>query len=165
MKNANFWIRKLKLKKHPEGGYYRETYRSDETIPTTALPTRYKGKRAFSTSILFLLKGKEVSRLHRLKSDETWHFYAGSPLTMHVIAPNGKYSAIKLGPAPDLNQSFQYTIKRNHWFGATVDNPAGFSLVACTVSPGFDFADFELGSRRKLLTAFPRHRTMIIKLS
>ena len=165
MNTARFWIRKLRLKKHTEGGYYREAYRSDETISGTALPRRYKGKRAFSTSIYFLLKGCEISRLHRLKSDEIWHFYAGSSLTIHVIDPKGKYSRITLGSDIGKKQSFQHLARRNCWFGATVDNPEGFSLVGCTVSPGFDFADFEMAEQNKLIAMFPRYDSIIGKLT
>jgi len=165
MNNAHSWIRKLKLKKHPEGGYYCELYRSAESIPGKALPRRYKGRRSFSTSIYFLLKGRDISRFHRLKSDETWHFHTGSSLTIHVISPKGKYSEIKLGCDPKKKQALQYTVSRNHWFGATVHNPKGFSLVGCTVSPGFDFADFELADQEELLARFPHLARIIRKLT
>ena len=143
LNDAKYWIKKLKMAKHPEGGHYREVYRSEEMIPLKGLPARYTGQRAFATSIYFLLKGLEVSQFHRLKSDELWHFYTGSPLTIHIINPSGTYSTINLGPDIRKGQTFQCAIPRNHWFGATVDNTKSFSLVGCTVAPGFDFADFE----------------------
>jgi predicted cupin superfamily sugar epimerase len=165
MNTASYWIRKLGLKKHPEGGYYREVYRSDETIARAALPGRYSGKRAFSTSIYFLLDGTGVSTFHRLKSDELWHFYAGSSLTIHIISPKGKYSRIRLGPSRARQQVFQYTVKRNTWFGATVDNLKSYSLVGCTVAPGFDFADFQPATRKELLNLCPGKRTVINNLT
>jgi len=165
MKTAHYWIRKLKLKKHPEGGYYREMYRSNETIPSKSLPGRYSGKRAFSTSIYFLLCGNESSAFHRLKSDELWHFYAGGPLTIHIISPSGKYSTMKLGSNPDRAQTFQYVVKRNNWFGASIDSKQGFSLVGCTVAPGFDFTDFELADRKELLRLCHSRKSIIKKLT
>ena len=164
LQSAEYWIRKLVLKSHPEGGYYRETYRSDEQI-NSRLPKRLTGKRSFYTAIYFLLKGKHASTFHRIKSDEVWHFYAGSGLYIHIINPTGKYSEINLGPYPDKGQVFQCVIKRNHWFGATVKDEKGFTLVGCTVSPGFDFADFELADRNKLLRLCPREKSIIEKLT
>jgi predicted cupin superfamily sugar epimerase len=165
MKTEQYLIGKLKLKKHPEGGHYRELYRSEEHIPSKGLPRRYSGKRAFSTSIYYLLCGKEVSRFHRLNSDELWHFYAGSPLTIHVISTKGKYSTIRLGACPDKGQVFQCTIKRNSWVGATVNNVKSFSLVGCTVAPGFDFADFETAEEEELVRLCPRRKIIIAKLT
>jgi len=163
-KSAEYWIRKLGLKPHPEGGYYRETYRSDERI-ISGLPERFSGKRSFSTAIYFLLNRKNVSRFHKLKSDELWHFYAGSPLTIHIISPSGEYSEIELGPNPNKKQNFQCVIKRNHWFGAIVNNGKGFTLVGCTVAPGFDFSDFELASREELISLCPGRKAIIEKLT
>src|SRR5919198_5664054 len=97
MKNADYWIEKLELVKHPEGGYFKEIYRSKEKVPANALPDRYQGDRSFSTFIYFLLKGSQVSRLHRLKSDELWHFYVGSSLTIHVIDLGGRHFTVRLG--------------------------------------------------------------------
>lgn len=156
MKTADYWIRRLKLRKHPEGGFYREVYRAAETIGANGLPSRYRGKRSLSTSIYFLLRGRDVSRFHRLKSDETWHFYRGTPLTIHVISPRGRYSAVPLGKG-----SFQHTVCRGSWFGATVDGARGFALVGCTVAPGFDFADLEMGTSDKLPRYCPGAKRII----
>jgi predicted cupin superfamily sugar epimerase len=160
MKDGQYWIRKLQLAKHPEGGYFKETYRSDETIPAAALPPRFDGVRAFSTAIYFLLTGGECSALHRIKSDEMWHFYAGSELTIHVIEPMGSYSQIKLG-----GDHLQAVVSAGCWFGATVDDPESYALVGCTVAPGFDFTDFELARRDELIAQFPRHRMIVEKLT
>jgi len=165
MKMASEWIDALGLVPHVEGGYYREMYRSGEVLPADVLPQRYSGPRCFSTAIYFLLKSDQVSRLHRLRTDEIWHFYAGSPLTLHLLTPDGEYQAIHLGADPDAAQCFQAVIPAGVWFGATVDAPDSFTLVGCTVAPGFDFADFELGRREKMLAGFPQHADLLKRLT
>ncbi len=143
--DAQTWIRRLKLKPHPEGGTYRQTYRSSEKIPGRALPARYKGKpRSFSTLIYYLLEGKQISRLHRLRSDEIWCFHAGSGLTLHVLTPSGRKKKIRLGIRPEKNEVPHAVIKRGCWFGAEVSEKDSYALASCIVAPGFDFADFEL---------------------
>ncbi|MDM8525501.1 cupin domain-containing protein [Desulfococcaceae bacterium HSG8] len=161
MKDSEYWINKLELAEHPEGGYFRETYRSDEFIDTDALPERFNGQRAFSTAIYFLLKGNQVSRLHRIRSDELWHFYAGSPLTIHIIDPQGQYERIRLGGNLDNGEVFQAVVKSGSWFGAAPDIADSYSLVGCTVAPGFDFHDFEMGDRDELLDKYPQHASVI----
>src|SRR5262245_46031766 len=101
MRSARFWIEQLQLEPHPEGGYYRQTYCSDMVIAREALPPRFPGPRAASTAIHFLLEGENFSGFHRLRSDEMWHFYAGSPLLVHVLASAGRYSSFLLGNDPD----------------------------------------------------------------
>jgi uncharacterized protein len=160
MKDAQYWIKKLQLAKHPEGGYFKETYRSNETIPAAALPPRFDEDRAFSTAIYFLLTGEDCSALHRIKSDEIWHFYTGSELTIQVIETTGSYGQIRLGA-----DCFQAVVAAGSWFGATVDEPQSYALVGCTVAPGFDFADFELAKRDELIAQFPQHRVMIERLT
>ena len=165
MRSADYWIEKLALTPHPEGGYYREVYRATESVLKEALPERFEGPRSFSTSIFFILKSGQVSRLHRLKSDEIWHFYEGCPLIIHRIHPDGGYSEIKLGRDADAGQVFQAVVPAGTWFGATVSAAEGYALVGCTVGPGFDFADFELGRRDALLSRFPRLADQIKKLT
>jgi hypothetical protein len=165
MKTAEYWIRKLRLARHPEGVYYRENYRSAETIPKEVLPDRYDGPRVFSTSIYYLLPGNEVSYFHRLKSDEGWHFYRGSFVSLFVISPAGELSEIKLGPSFDSGQVLQAVIPAGSWLGAAVISRKSFALVGCAVAPGFDFRDFELGRRQELLALFPRHRAIILNLT
>ena len=150
---AEDWITRLQLEPHPEGGYFRRSYTAELTL---ALPDR-AGPRPVATAIYYLLKSGQRSRLHRLKSDELWHFYTGSPLTVHVLDGEGQYVARSLGHDPTLDQQFQLSISAGCWFGATVDDPAGFSLVGCTVAPGFDFADFELANRSALVRQYPHH--------
>ncbi|MDG4553708.1 MAG: cupin domain-containing protein [Candidatus Competibacter sp.] len=112
-----------------------------------------------------MLKGGQHSRLHRLKSDELWHFYSGSALTVHVLDLQGEYGAFRLGSDPAAGQRWQGVVRAGCWFGATVDGPAGFSLLGCTVAPGFDFADFELADRATLLCQYPQHAALIERLT
>jgi predicted cupin superfamily sugar epimerase len=165
MKDAQYWIDRLGLRKHPEGGYYRETYRSKETIAREQLPERFEGDRAFSTAILFLLPADEVSAFHRIKQDEVWHFYEGSALTLHVIDARDDYSSIKLGRDIEGGESMQAVVEAGCVFGAAVDDPGSFALVGCTVAPGFDFQDFEMPARRDLLVRYPQHWSIIERLT
>jgi uncharacterized protein len=158
-------VRRLDLARHPEGGWYRETYRSGEIIPVSALPERFGGPRPFSTSIYFLLEQGEISALHRIKSDEIWHFHAGAPLMIHIITPRGGHQELKLGPDLSAGESFQIVVEAGCWFGAEVSRAGTYSLVGCTVSPGFDFADFQLGNRSDLLHEFPLHKEIITRLT
>lgn len=162
--NADYWIQQLQLQPHPEGGYFRETYRSDESITGDSLPARYDGERSLSTAIYFLLKGDQVSAFHRIRSDELWHFHAGSPLTLHLL-DGGGHRTLKLGPNPQDGAAFQHTVPRQTWFGAAVDDPQGYTLVSCTVAPGFDFRDFEMADPQQLAGEHPGHRELIYRLS
>jgi len=165
MNTANYWIEKLELIKHPEGGYFREVYRSDEIIQKTTLPKRYDGDRNFSTSIYFLLKGDEFSSFHKIKSDETWHFYVGSTLELYVLNDNAHLTRHLLGLDFDNGEQLQVTISRNRLFGARVTDKNSFALLGCTVAPGFHFNDFELAERSTLLEQFPEHREIIKALT
>lgn len=163
--DAAYWIRALGLRPHPEGGYFAETYRSAESVPRAALPERYDGDRPFSTAIHFLLSADQVSMFHRLRSDEIWHFHAGSAAVVHVIEPDGTLVQHRLGPEPGNGDRFQVVVPAGRWFGATVDDPESFVLVGCTVAPGFSYDDFELGDRSTLVAAYPRHRALIERLT
>ena len=162
---AQYWIDKLKLIPHPEGGYYRETYRSELSIAREALPPQFTGARLVSTAIYFLLAGANFSAFHRLRSDELWHFYAGSPIDVHVIEPDGEYSEIQLGGDPHAGEVFQAVVKAGRWFASQVRDAKAFALAGCTVAPGFDFADFELGKRSDLVKLYPQHRNLIERLT
>src|ERR1700757_4054216 len=164
-KDARYWIEKLQLAPHPEGGYFRQTYRSDVVIAREALPAGFSGARAVSTAIYFLLEGKDFSAFHRLRSDEVWHFYAGSPLVVHVIEPAGSYSSILLGSDPDAGQTFQAVVRAGCWFASHVADWKSWALVGCTVAPGFEFADFEMAKREELSAQYPQHREMIRRLT
>ncbi len=165
MSSAREWIECLRLRPHPEGGYYRETHRSREIIPLRDLPAGFTSDRACLSVIYFLLAGDDFSAFHRIKQDEVWHFYAGSSLTLHVIDPAGSYIAVQLGLDLKAGQEPQAVIKAGCWFGATVDDSRSYSLVGCAVAPAFDFEDFELPARAKLLKLFPQHREIIEKLT
>jgi len=165
VKNAANWIKKLRLAEHPEGGYFRETYRAKESTSVEALPARYAGRRAFSTSIYFLLKSGQVSHFHRLRSDEVWHFYAGSPLRFHVFEDGGAYRRFLLGPDPGRGAVLQAVLPRGALFAAEPVRRGSFSLCGCTVAPGFDFADFEFGRREDMLARFPRQKVLIRRLT
>lgn len=153
----------LGLTRHPEGGWYRETYRAAGTIPGNLLPEHVAGERSFSTAIYFLLERGGMSALHRIKSDELWHFHAGAALTVHVITPAGDYYPLTLGSDLATGETFQAVVPAGCWFGA--ETTGDYSLVGCTVAPGFDFADFEMGSRSDLLGRFPAHAGIIRRLT
>jgi predicted cupin superfamily sugar epimerase len=153
-------IKQLDLAPHPEGGWYRETYRSEEVIAAHALPEKFTDSRSFCTAIYFLLEQGDFSALHRIKSDELWHFYAGTPLTIHVITAIGHYQQLILG-----EKDFQTLVPAGSWFGAEINGDGPYALVGCTVSPGFDFADFEMGDRNTLLHHFPAHAAIIRRLT
>src|SRR6185437_1317671 len=140
IKSAQYWIDKLNLIAHPEGGYYWETYRAELSIPKEALPSHFTVPRLVSTAIYFLLDGENFSAFHRLRSDELWHFYAGSPITVHVIEPDGSYSGIQLGADPDAGEVLQEVVKAGRWFASQALDDTSFALAGCTVAPGFDFA-------------------------
>ena len=158
-------IKRLDLKPHPEGGFYKETYRSHGEIKKDSLDINYEGKRNFSTCIYFLLTSDTFSAFHRIRQDEIWHFYDGSPIKLHTISENGVHSEFIIGNNLLQGETPQLIVPGGHWFGAEVINKNSYSLVGCTVSPGFNFADFELPSREKLTSLFPKHKQIIIKLS
>lgn len=158
---AEYLIKKLKLQKHPEGGYYSEVYRSEELIEKDHLPNRYTSKRSYSTLIYFLLDGDDFSAFHRVNSDEIWHFYAGTSLTLYIIGDNGIVENIVLSNDPEDNGSYFALIRKGIWFAAKTNKKNSFTLVGCTVSPGFEFDDFELGNRQELISQFPQHKAII----
>lgn len=160
---ASYLIDKLKLQAHPEGGYFAETYRSAGIVSAGALPGDFSGNRNISTAIYFLLEGHRFSAFHRIKSDELWHFYAGIPLIVYIIHPDGDLETLKIGDDLENGCMYQGTVKAGCWFASKPINEDGYSLVGCTVAPGFDFADFELAGL-ELINSFPQHRDLISKL-
>lgn len=185
MMTAAYYVQKFNMQPHPEGGYFAETYRAVETIAQSALPGRFGGERSFGTAIYFLLESHHMSALHRIKSDEVWHFYAGVPLEVFVIYPDKTLTIIRLGNNPEQGDVFQAVVPAGCWFGSkpvvdatvvdatvvdagaisTVANGTDFSFVGCTVAPGFDFADFEMANRTDLLAKFPEHKAVIEMLT
>lgn len=162
---AQYWIDHLALSPHPEGGYYRATYKSELTIIQAALPSRFHGDRSASTAIYFLLEGDDFSAFHRIAADEVWHFYAGSALIVYVIDPEGKQFELHVGDGPERGEAFQAVVQAGCWFGSRLKDASGFALVGCTVAPGFEFADFELATRAELVRAYPEHRQLIEELT
>lgn len=158
---VKFYINKLELQKHPEGGYYKEVYRSNEIILKENLPGRYGGDRNYLTSIYFLLVEENVSLFHKIKSDEIWHFYDGSTIKIYILKNDGVLSVKLLGRNLESGESLQVIIKKNTWFCAEVVNKKSFGLVGCTVAPGFDFNDFKLAERDELIKNFPNHKELI----
>ena len=162
---AQSLIESLDLRPHPEGGYFRETYRCTESLAAAHLPQRFGGDRACSTAIYFLLEAGDFSAFHRIKADEIWHFYAGDPVLVHQIDATGSSRQITLGNGTEPGQVFQAVVPASTWFAAEVAADGTFALVGCTVAPGFDFADFEMAERGPLGNRFPRHRDLIARLT
>ena len=158
-------VARLGLAPHPEGGFYRETYRASEVLPRAALPERFAGPRSVSTAILYLLPEGEKSRLHRIASDELWHFHLGGPLELVELAPDGSVETTILGSGLERGEVLQKAVAAGRWFGARPRPGAGWCLVGCTVAPGFDFADFRLGRREELLASFPAAQAEIRALT
>jgi uncharacterized protein len=161
MNNSTYWVERLQLVPHPEGGFFKETYRSPEVIPKKALPRRFLGDRAFSTSIYFLLDKDNVSAFHRIQQDEVWHFYDGTALILHIIGPDAAYATRTLGKDADAGQAPQIIVKAGCFFAAELENKESYALTGCTVAPGFDFEDFDMPDRERLIALFPRHADII----
>lgn len=163
-RTAKDWIDHLELQPHPEGGFYRETFRAPELLAARTL-ARYDSSRNISTSIYYLLQSGDVSHFHRLKSDEIWHFYDGSFGLVHFIDDEGKYWTKRCGLNIDEKAHPQLFIPKNTWFGAEVGESDSYILIGCTVAPGFEFEDFQLASRHHLLDLFPQHESIVNKLT
>lgn len=158
-------LKRFELIPHPEGGYYREIYRSEEKIDINHLPERFNCERSFSTSIYYMLVKEQISVFHKLKSDEIWHFYYGSPLFIHLLDAKSGYKKLKLGNNLPDGETPQFIIPKETFFAAEVVDKKSFALIGCTVSPGFEFADFEFGIADQLLKQFPQQKELIIRLS
>lgn len=156
-------IQLFDLKPHPEGGHYRETYRAVEKISKSALPSRFVGDCAFSTAIYYLLAEGEKSKLHRLKTDELFHFYLGDPLIVVQIFPD-RVEKVTLGQDILTDEKVQHLIPAGCWFGGYPAKGSRFSFIGCTVAPGFDFADFETANTKRLLNDFPHAKEEILKM-
>jgi len=149
-------IRLLDLKPHPEGGYYRETYRA---------PAPPGSRRAYSTAIYYLLVPGAVSKFHRLASDEVFHFYQGDPVTWVLLHEGGKMEKNEMGSLLDYKQRVQMVVPAGTWFGGYLNEGGSFALMGTTVAPGFEFEDFQLAAREELLAGFPNAEKEIIRLT
>jgi uncharacterized protein len=163
--DAQYFVSKLGLEPHPEGGFYKETFQSTEMITDQELTVQFEGQRKLYTSIIFLLTSNNVSHFHRLKSDELWYYHAGSPLTIHIIDEKGEYHGIHLGLNIDKGEVPQALVPKNSIFGSSIMDEDTFSLVGCMVSPGFEFKDFELFTQEDLLSKYPSCKDVIMKLA
>jgi predicted cupin superfamily sugar epimerase len=151
---------------HPEeGGYFVETYKSKEAIPRKALPQRYHGKRSFGTAIFYLLTPETFSQLHKLESDEVFHFYLGDPVTMLQLRPDGSSEVLTLGQDIVGGQRLQVVVPAGTWQGSFLNEGGEFALLGCTVAPGFEYDDYETGSRGDLLKGFPEQEELIVRLT
>ena len=158
-------IDQLKLEPHPEGGYFKETYRSHGEIPQESLAVEYAGKRSYATCIYFLLTADNFSAFHKIKQDEIWHFYDGSAICLHMISESGVYSKQLIGREFDKGEVPQYVVPGGYWFASEVIDAGSYSLVGCTVSPGFSFEDFELKTRKELTSLFPNQAKIIARFT
>jgi predicted cupin superfamily sugar epimerase len=148
-------INRLNLQLHPEGGFYAAGFRSQQTIHTDSLKDyRWKGPRNLYSSIYFMLVTGHHSAWHRLASDEIWHFYEGDSIRLHVIGQDGIYHQQTLGSDAE-NICYQWLVKGGEWMAATTSGNKGYSLLGCTLSPGFDFEDFELATEEELQRSYP----------
>lgn len=158
MKDANYFITNLEMNAHPEGGYYKQSFLSDQVTNLN------QKQRQLWSSIYFLLCKDEVSNFHRLTADEMWYFHSGSALTIYMITPDGELITQDLGLEIEKGQKPQILVPKGYIFGSAMHNE-GYSLVGCMVSPGFTFEDFELFERNDLLKMYPEHEKIIKKLT
>jgi len=160
--SADNLISLLSLVPHPEGGHFKETYRSQHRVSRAGSAVSHSA----STAIYYLLRGRERSAWHRIQSDEMWHFYEGVPLRIYVLKPNGGLGLLRLGnPLRHAGTHFQALVPAGRWFAAECEEPDGFGLAGCTVAPGFEFEEFEMGDQDFLAQHWPEHAELIARLS
>ena len=148
-----------------EGGFFIETYRAAEVLKKEILPAGVSGDRNLSSIILYLLTARTISLMHRRKYDEIFHFYLGNPVTMLQLHPDGSSEIITLGHDILNEQKVQVLVPKGTWQGAFIQPGGKFSLMGCSVAPGFDEADFELGDRETLLAKYPDMQELILHLT
>ena len=158
MKDAKYWVNELKLLQHPEGGFYKEIYRSEKSF----IPAEIGEYRNYITSIYFLIEEGNVSHFHSIKQDELWFYHAGAPLSVYCINNDGSLNLLKIGPNPEQGEVLQAMVPANSIFGSK--SSGEFSLVSCVVAPGFDFTDFKLYQKSELLKQYPQHKEIIDEL-
>jgi predicted cupin superfamily sugar epimerase len=166
MISADEIIKKFNLKRLPEeGGFYAETYRSPERIPKTVLPIRYDSDKPFGTAIYYLLTPDTCSALHRLPTDEIFHFYLGNPAIMLQLLPHGSSRIVTMGHDIEAGQQLQVIVPRGVWQGSFLKEGGSFALLGTTMAPGFDFSDYETGDRKDLIERYSEHKELIMKLT
>jgi len=164
-RSAQYWTERLNLVEHPEGGFFSPAFRAAEQISLSGLPDRFTGNRAIVSSIYYLLLKDQFSVFHRLKSVEIWSFFEGAPLTIYILDPFGSLIEKRLGRDFDKGESFQVAIEAGSFFAAEQRGPGEFTLVGCTVAPGFEHEDMEIAGRAELLAKYPQHRGVIEKFT
>ena len=162
---AQTYIDTLQMDAHPEGGFFKETYRSRHLINVTQGSGSTPVQRSVSTGIYFLLEKNNFSAFHKIQSDEMWHFYAGQALEVLELNEHGELGCTRLGSDILGGEVHQHVVPANTWFASRVAAGGSFSLVGCTVAPGFDFADFCMADRALLVAAFPQHSQTIAELT
>lgn len=158
-KTVNEWVEQLQLEPHIEGGYYRQIYKSTDTLSAN------ENERALYTSIYFLLEERNPSHFHRLTADEVWYFHAGQTLSIHMIHPDGRYECVRLGSDIENGSQLQFCVPKGVIFGSSVEEENSYAVVSCMVAPGFEYTDFELLPQKQLLDTYPQHEAIIKKLS
>jgi len=157
-KNAAYWIQHLDLGPHPEGGYYKEVFRSKQQVVRSGTDEM---KQA-CTSIYYLLEGADYSGFHRIASDELWYFHKGEPLLIHIIDENGGYSSIEL--SDKSSGVLSAVVEAGLWFASEIPSRNGFTLVSCAVAPGFEFSEFEMANKQALMLLYPQHAGLFDRL-
>ena len=165
MRSFEYWMNKLQLKPHPEGGYFRETYRSDSRVQQIDTSQMDLPVRSACTSIFYLLGENDISMFHRLSADEIWYFHHGTTLLIHSIDHDGEHLTHRLGSELHNGDTLCQIIPSETWFGAELEDKSGFALVSCVVAPGFEFDDFEMAERETLLSTYPQHAEVISRLT
>ncbi|MEO7214638.1 cupin domain-containing protein [Mucilaginibacter sp.] len=156
--NAAYWIEQLSLSPHPEGGFYKEVFRSRQQVNRVGADTVLQA----CTSIYYLLEGEDYSGFHKISSDEIWYFHKGAPLTVHVITTEGEHKPLQLSDQPGGNLSL--VVPAGLWFAAEVTAKTGYTLVSCAVAPGFEFGEFEMAKKEELLTNYPGNEGLFERL-
>ena len=156
---ASYWINHLQLQPHPEGGFYKEVFRSETEVMR---PPSLLTKRA-CTSIYYLLEGEDFSGFHCIASDEIWYFHKGAPLHIHVIDENGEHLPLELSDESTGNLSV--VVRAGLWFAAEIPSKRSFTLVSCAVAPGFEFTEFEMAVKEQLTVLYPQHTDLFARLT
>lgn len=164
MNRQEYLIKQLELSKHPEGGYYRQVYKSDECIKEDYLPERFHSSHAMSTAIYFMLTNKEYSAFHIIKQDELWHHYEGGTIEIVIIEQDGTLSKKLLGKNFEKGEEPLVVVPYGVYFSARLLDDESYSLVGCTVSPGFEFDDFYMPTKNELIALYPNHKDIIEEL-
>jgi predicted cupin superfamily sugar epimerase len=157
-KNASYWIDHLNLQPHPEGGYYKEIFRSKQRV----LRHGADELKQACTSIYYLLEGEDYSGFHRIASDELWYFHKGEPLLIHIVDEHGVYSSIELSDTS--SGVLSAVVEAGSWFASEIPSRNGFTLVSCAVAPGFEFSEFEMAEKRTMMLLYPQHAGLFDRL-